>query len=432
MRKLLETLFLLSLLLIGWGTLEIKWGGDTLFTLYGTTWESFFPLFFLYLICRIYKKDWKKGAPWKDPFLLFGLFAALSALWNPIHDCSMVLDYYLPALAAFITFRYLLSCDFAAMSSRFWPYYLGALALTVLRGIIEKPALLSNLPSLYLPYQQNTHLDTPFFHHNHIAMNLVLGIPLALGYLRLEPRKRVFTVAMLLIMLAGLILSNSRSGWVAFGVTAAYLILRLRVKNLRFAVLAFTAVFLVLMCSFSLTRSRLFSLAHFTNDSSLGCRMRMWVISRELFRDHPLVGIGFSNRTFSSLEILYSRDLSASGIISQDTMFDPHPHNLYIQIAVYLGLAGFIIFLWMVLEVSCALITIGENDQNPLMLPFFVAGFLGFLTANLADTVFYNTQTTLLFLLIPAYALEWSARSRAGAGSAPSLKGKEGTVPKYP
>ncbi len=398
LQRLLQALFLFSVILIGWGPIEIPTGAATKIVIHGCTWESYFPLFFFYLFCRLYRKDLSFPRFWRDPLLLLGVLALLSIIWNPLKDTSLFFDLYLPALLAYYIFRYLLSRDFSHLSSRFWPYYFGALALMILRGVVMKPTFL----------QYFSFFDTPFLHHNHVAMNMVIGIPPVLACIYREPRKRWLFIAFLIIMLAGLAFSNSRSGWISFGVVILYLLWKVNNKTTRKVMLLSLVSFALLVGLFSFSRNRILTLTNPLRDTSMQCRINMWIISGYIFRDYPLLGIGFSNAIFTSRENAYAFLLFSKGIIKVPGMFDPHPHNLYLQILVSLGIIGYLLFLWLFCDIWRALQKLSNSEKaDNTLLVAVKASLLGFAVGNMADTVFNSPQSTLIIFILLAYLFEW-------------------------
>jgi len=398
LQRLLQALFLFSVLLIGWGPVEIPAGSARKMVIQGCTWELFFPLFLFYLFCRLYQKDISVSRFWRDPLLLLGALAMLSITWNPLKDSSLFFDLYLPALLAYYIFRYLLSRNFSEMSSRFWPYYSGAMALMIVRGVIMKPAFL----------QHFSFFDTPYLHHNHVAMNMLIGIPLVLACLFREHRKKWLYLFFLIIMLAGLAFSNSRSGWISFGVVLLYLLWKTDNRTIRRVMLVSVVSFALLISLFSFSRHRFLTLCNPLADTSMQCRINMWIISGHIFKDYPLIGIGFSNAIFTSRENAYAAQLYIKGIIKVPGMFDPHPHNLYLQILVSLGILGYIFFIWIICDIWKALqnLTITENSDSTLLMAV-KASLLGFAVSNMADTVFNSAQSTLIIFILLAYLFEW-------------------------
>jgi O-antigen ligase len=415
---LLETIFLWSIILIGWGSIRISLGSGLTFTIYGSTWESFFPLFFLYFLCRLHKRELKIGESWRDPVLILGLIGALSVLWNPLRDSALFTDLYLPALAGYFIFRYLLDGDFPSFSRRFWPFFIGAVCLMVIRGIAGRPQVLSSF----------SFLDSPFAHHNHIAMNILLALPVALALFLENRGKRLFYGTAIGIMLTGFILTNSRSGWIGAAALALFLLVKSKNQKLKIAFVALLLAAVIVMSFFPFSRTRLLTLSAPLADSSFQCRITMWKISAQIFRDHPFIGIGFSNNIFTAMEHKYAQVLFHKGIITEPQLFDPHPHNLLVQVLVYLGLAGFSILLWIISSVFDTIGFIAKREEgSAFLLTALQASLIGFLVSNFGDTVLHSTQTTLTLFLLLGYLFEWKKHLAAKPEPAGNGEQKVGT-----
>jgi len=397
--RILEVLFIFSLIMAGWGPVTIPAGPEGSITIPFCTWFLFVPLYTFSIICRLLVKDLKPGLCWKDPFLLFGLLAFLSGFWNPLRDFSLAVNLYMPALLGYFLFRYLLSRDFNRCSAYFWPPFLAALSLTIARGIMENPAVLKG----------HSMLGSSLAHHNHMAMNLLLGIPAAIVLMHREKKSRLIYGAVVLFMLFGLALTNSRSGWI--GAMVACTCFTWNAPNPRLKKLALAAVLAGSLCIglYASTRERFATLANPVNDSSFRCRIDMWRVSAHLIKMHPLGGIGFSNRIFMALEHTTALELCKKGIIREPALYDPHPHNLFLQVAVYLGIGGFCLLIWMIHLIWRSFSTLATScGKETMMLTALHASLWGFLAVNLADTVFNNPQSTLFILLFLAYILEWA------------------------
>jgi O-antigen ligase len=393
-RKALQLLFLISLLIIGWGSINTPDSKDIL--LYGSTWEVYFPLFLLYAVFRCVGRDFRTGGSWKDPVLFFGIWAALSALWNPLRDLRLFQNSYLPALAGYFIFRYLLDRDFTSMRDRFFPFFCAAVSLMTVRGFLER----------FVWHATNT-VDSTFMHHNHLAMSVMLGVPLALYLYNASPRHRAFYLINLVIMLLGLALSFSRSGWIAFMLIAVYLFWRVRDAGMRKCLVAVLLVFVVTLSFYSGTRARAVTVA---NRSDIGVRARlgMWKVSTHIFRDNPVMGIGFSDATYTMEEEYYANKLIKERKIGGVSIYNPHPHNLFIQVLLYLGMAGFLLFLWIICKVWLDLRVLEKAVQGEMNLVICMkASLIGFLAVNAIDTMFYNAQMVLFIFLFISVVFEW-------------------------
>lgn len=392
--KTVRFFFLISLPIIGWGTIEILKNKKLL--LYGSTWELYFPLFLLYLLCRCYERDFRTGSSWKDPILLFGVWAGLSFFWNPLRDFHLFSYVYLPALSGYFIFRYLLGRDFAALKDRFFPFYCVAVSLMVLRGLFER-----------FIWHASTTVDSTFMHHNHLAMNVMLGVPLLVYFLYDKRRPKIFYLLNLVIMMLGLVLSFSRSGWIAFILVTVYLLWRFRIARVRNLIIAALLIFIAALSFHSQTRARVVSAMN-PADMGISARLSMWKVSLYIFRDNPVMGIGFSNSSYTMNEEYYALRLLKERRISSATVFNPHPHNLFLQVVLSLGTVGFLLLLWIIYKTWLDLHFLENHVQQEKSLVIACkASLLGFIFINLTDTMFNNAQMVLFIFLFLAYIFEW-------------------------
>lgn len=406
LRKLLMWLFFLCLLFVGWGRIDLSIGRHFEFSIYGSTWEFFLPLFFLYILCRILERDVKACEFWKDPLLLFGLFALLSVLWNPIKDTELIVEFYLPAILGYFILRYILLKDFELVKNWFWFFYVASINLIVIRAIIQSPDILKSFAML----------NSPFMHHNHLAMNILICMPVTAAMSYIEPKRRFYYFISLFILMIGLCLTNSRSGWISFFIMAVYLIWKMKLPKLKYVLLTAVICFTIIVGLFPESRNRVLTLSRPLTDSSFRCRLMMWKVSGYIIRDHPVLGIGFSNNLFMMKENFYAAKLFKKGLLSQPVLNDPHPHNLFLQLLVYLGLTGYMLLFWIIMKTINSFKIIDEKDEKEKVLSVSLkASFIGFIIMNMGDTVLNSSQSILILFLLLAYVFEWMENLKCNA-----------------
>jgi len=99
-------------------------------------------------------------------------------------------------------------------------------------------------------------------------------------------------------------------------------------------------VVVVILCLIvPFTRHELFSLIS-TQDTSADVHVVMWKGAVRIIKDNPLVGTGLA-----SFPVVYEKYKEAS-----HTEFFPNPDELYLTLWIEMGLAGLIIFLWLVVK----------------------------------------------------------------------------------
>jgi putative inorganic carbon (HCO3(-)) transporter len=186
-------------------------------------------------------------------------------------------------------------------------------------------------------------------HPNVLAGSLALLLPLSLGLLafgwaKLTPLERILHLSAGAGMTVALILTQSRGAWLG---SAAALLILLLLRWKRGWVLAVGAGVIVVIAVIwvGLAKAAEF-LSNSGSISGAGLRMEIWSRAAAMIQDFPLTGIGMGN--FSPVvDWLYPLVSVAPGEVV-------HAHNLFLQIAVDLGLPGLLAWLaaWIAIWVA--------------------------------------------------------------------------------
>jgi O-antigen ligase len=78
--------------------------------------------------------------------------------------------------------------------------------------------------------------------------------------------------------------------------------------------------------------------------SSLGLRAAFWIISYDIFKENPLVGVGIGDYRLAAQEALVENDHNFSDVVIT-WCSNNHFHNQYLMILVQSGLIGFSLFI---------------------------------------------------------------------------------------
>ena len=175
---------------------------------------------------------------------------------------------------------------------------------------------------------------------NVMAGSLVLLLPLAVGLLTFSWRslrawERLLTLAFLLTGSIILLLTQSRGAWIAFGCALAVLVI-LRFRRGWVAVLILALVGVLIAAGLGVDRV-ISALAGGTTPGGMAGRIEVWSRALYMVQDFPFTGIGIGAFT-EVADRLYPFLLYAP-----ETM--EHAHNLFLQVAVDLGLLGFVAWL---------------------------------------------------------------------------------------
>ena len=129
-------------------------------------------------------------------------------------------------------------------------------------------------------------------------------------------------------------------------------------------------------------------------DSSTSYRLGIWKGVLHMLQDVGLFGIGIGEEAFKTIYPMYA----LTGIEEA-----PHAHNLYLQIAVEMGvfaLIAFMIFIFLFAQFSFSFCKSAMNRSNKLLSLGMFSGVLALLIQGMTDYVWYNYRVFLLFWMI--------------------------------
>lgn len=241
---------------------------------------------------------------------------------------------------------------------------------------------------------QNPDLTTRVFatfeNPNLLAEYLILIFPVAIAlvfYSRGFIKRLLFGASALIILIA-LGLTYSRGGYVALGVG---LVIFLFLVN-RKALLALIPVGMagILLLPNSIIQ-RVMTIGNL-QDTSIIYRINTIVKSIDIVKDFWYSGIGVGYIPFQQITPLYIK-----------TMAPYHTHNLYLQIAVEMGVVGIIVFLLLIFTLIKMSIKVVFNSESRFVRVFtaaYVASLASILTHGVAEHIFFNPKIIISFWLI--------------------------------
>jgi putative inorganic carbon (HCO3(-)) transporter len=231
-------------------------------------------------------------------------------------------------------------------------FLLAALALAgialALLGIFSVEWTTTKVPFIPdLIYEFIPTLLSDIIHRNVMAGTLVILLPLTIGLPLIAWKELkffencVFIIAAL-IMTGVLILTQSRAGWMAFVLSMGVLAL-MGGKKTRW--LLILGIIIVTIIIYLIGIKPLFDLVIASNTiGGIEGRINTWSRAVQIISDFPYTGTGLGNFGYAS-SWLYPGYFTPPESV-------PHAHNLFMQIAVDLGLPGLIGWLATVLIVS--------------------------------------------------------------------------------
>lgn len=304
------------------------------------------------------------------------------------------------------------------------------LSATLLLGIGSFLALISPLLITWKPqfrlfyfpiydYLQLIHLNiNEAVHPNVLAGALVLTLPLTIVSVWWQnvphpPKRRagwknpiivkLITLASLLLQVGMLILSQSRGGYLAFVVSLVFIAI---ISQPRLLYLTPFILLASVVGSQAIDLSAI--LEQFSTDGSLGGwagRVEIWQTSVAAIHDFPFTGIGIGTFT-TVIPLLYPLSFPIENY--------PHAHNLFLQIALDLGVPGLIAYLSLLINLGVMLTVTLRNAPRHTLVYTLAIGAAGSVMAmvshGMLDAVLWDTKLSflpwLLFALITQLFLQ--------------------------
>jgi putative inorganic carbon (HCO3(-)) transporter len=236
-------------------------------------------------------------------------------------------------------------------------------------------------------YQRFTLLVQDTIHANVLAGNLILLVPFGMAYLLFGWRdinwlERSLAFISTIIISAVIFLTQTRGAWIAFGV-ALIILLMLRWRRGWIFLVLIVAGIIGLVYYFG-SRELLAAVTSSTTIGGIEDRMEIWSRTIFMIQDFSFTGIGMGSFT-KVADTLYPFSSSPGRI--------PHAHNLFLQVAVDLGIPGLIAWLAILLTVifvSWKVYYSGKTSHNGLITGIGAAllcSQIALITHGLTDSV---------------------------------------------
>ena len=294
-------------------------------------------------------------------------------------------------------------------------------AVAVPSGLIAAIGILGyatvNMPAKWIDTEMFADIGSravsTFDNPNMLATYLLMTAPFIWMYLR---RRETSGSGRVIALVGGaasvicMVLTWSRGGWLGI-ITAAVIFLLI---NYRYVLKYFIAVGLLspvwLMLLPNNIINRFTSIGNLA-DSSTYYRLYTWKGTLKLLAEHFVGGIGVGHSAFSQIYPLYAY------VGTEITM---HSHNLFLELAVEIGIMGLLVFLiavFMILQRGFGCIKYHSDDRNAVAaVSAAIAGVAGALVHGMVDHIWYNYRVFFMFWIVAAivcaFANVYPKRSR--------------------
>lgn len=200
-------------------------------------------------------------------------------------------------------------------------------------------------------------------------------------------------------MIAGLLLAGSRSAIIGFGGAMVFLVIFMR-GNLRYYILRFTvmgAMFLFFASGTINTFKRFKQI-----DNSYDFRINIWEGAVDIFKDHPVLGIGMNN--YQDYVKEHAQDQSLM-LDDNEIFYLDQPENGYLKLLTEWGIIAFAILMLMIITPVVRMFMHYFRGYDVRMATLFVAPilcwFISFMSIyTLSDSRIVMLLCTTLVLTI--------------------------------
>lgn len=228
---------------------------------------------------------------------------------------------------------------------------------------------------------------------NFYGITIGIGLLIAL-YLKRLPgyfTKHTILNISILLLIVGLMVSMSRTAWVATIIAVMFFFLVGRENKVKSVLISAGLVGIVYLIALymssvfesSLLSERVLSIINFTDSSNRAAgRLDIWIVGWNIFKDHFLLGVGLNNFSvaFTDQYVMQSEIVRNMGI-GRDA------HNIYLGVATELGLIGFTLLISVFVS-SLKKIRNSKLDFNNKYFAYSIIIFL--LVAGFANTILYK------------------------------------------
>ncbi|WP_234931996.1 O-antigen ligase family protein [Bacillus thuringiensis] len=270
-------------------------------------------------------------------FSLLGIFSSL--LSDSIFQSGLKLFQY---ILIFLCYYILLQIKFNKQEIKgICNYFILGIVLSSFIGLLQK---FTNIPWLWSESVIHSATGigriTAFFNNtNGYGGYLDIGLVIILGNLLLAKNKMksiLLQSLMFLLLFVNLVLTDSEGSIISFAISTLVILLYKIIDARKVFLVALPGILFILLLSFNVIDSD-FSQSLINRLVEQG-RWTLWEGAIRIFLDNPYYGIGFYQ---------FPEVLKEYGIYSIYGSAWPHPHNLFLDLIVTVGILGSVVFIML-------------------------------------------------------------------------------------
>lgn len=240
----------------------------------------------------------------------------------------------------------------------------------------------------------------PYSDYNWLTTYLVLVIPILIGWVVIYRTFWIRLLGLLTLLATGFaqVAAYTRAGWVAHLVQALSFGLMAGRQRLVIWLLVVT----ITMGGGLLAVTQIGYQKDTVDPWTLSARVKTWQLGLQQVLQHPVVGIGYGNDTFSKL---YTADIEAEKGKGAEEKVLPALHNAFAMVLMGSGVPALILFVWIIV---CAVheLLVGVRFSYILQSGYMVfrtaiaLAVIGFAVRNLFDYMFAGSLASLFWILL--------------------------------
>lgn len=352
--------------------------------------SSFIVIALLYLK----KVEFSFKTPLLWPFIFFVLWAFLTIFFS-VDRANSIHDFY-SHLIRYIIIYYIL-INFFNTKKRF---------VVLARLIIISSSIFSVGGLYYYYYIEGYSLATRFgltfvqVQTNSIGFAIIIALIFSLHQFSIEKilwRKAVL-IACSFVLFLTMLLTQTRSYVLAIFL-AVLILFSKKLKKL-------FVLMIVLLVGLTITNSkdRFVSMGNIIDN----IRLKQNALSFEIIKDYPIVGTGFGIETYRKLNLDIYKDRLPEKYKSRE--FFNYAHNLYFNLAVRVGIVGFVLFFYIILKLFSMILVTAKNGRDNFIKGWarsVAASIVAFLTIGFFEPTFHHVAEVIFCTMLSMITILW-------------------------
>lgn len=347
--------------------------------------------------------------PKTNIFLLFWIFIGyclLSYFWSDVsfQEAFKYIKRYWYYLPIFIIFKYLKK-----------EYFEYTISIFLFGMLISEIFSYGNYFSLWKIGLGNPHDPTVFMQHTLYSIFLSITAIFLISKIIYEndKKRKIIYLLFFTTVTINLLVNSGRTGYFTLFITIFIIMTIMYKMNFKVIISTLILIVITLYSAYNLSpnfKNRIHTIETDLNkvitnsnyNTSVGARIGFWIVTKEILKDNPLLGVGISNNINKKNEYITNNNLKNFSYVK----YLVHFHNNFLEIISQFGIIGLSLFLYLLSLI--ARIEIKDKTINILKISTLSIFLLGSLT----DMIFYLKDTMFLFtfivgILLAKYKLEY-------------------------